>query len=198
MRKICNKVCLLCKQKISSVVCATSSNYAFWCAKAISDAKVGLFVPSSGPTNVLEQMERRYVCLIDSRMFISGTKSSFMKSVDWGSMVCNSCRLQSLIAGLMVNTTRSDCATLHDQTVQHHTIRLCNTTRSDCATPHDQTVQHHMIRLCNTTRSECATPHDQTVQHHTIRLCNTTRSECATPYNQNVQNHTEGQKRQEK
>ena len=91
------------------MVCATSSNHAFLCEKAISDAKVGLFVPSSGLTNVLEQMEERYVRLIDSRMFISGIKSSlissFMKSVDWGSMVCNSCRLQSLIAGLMVNIT---------------------------------------------------------------------------------------------
>ena len=38
--------------------------------------------------------------LIDSKVFISGNKSSFMKSVDWGSMVCNSCRLPSLIAGL--------------------------------------------------------------------------------------------------
>ena len=37
------------------MVCATSSNHAFLCAKAISDAKGGLFVPSSGLTNVLEQ-----------------------------------------------------------------------------------------------------------------------------------------------
>ena len=117
MRKIRDKVCFLCKQKISSVVCATSSNCAFWCANAISDAKVVLFVPSSGLTNVLEQMEERYVRLIDSRMFISGIKSllisSFMKSVDWGSMVYNSCRLPSLIAGLMVNTIQPDCATPH-------------------------------------------------------------------------------------
>ena len=123
VRKIRDKVCMPCKQKISSVMSANSSNHAFLCTKAITDSKVGLFVPSSGLTDVLEQMEERYVRLIDSRMCIPGIKSSlissFMESVDWGSMVCNSCRLQSLIAGLMVNIRL------------HHTIRLCNTTLRD-------------------------------------------------------------------
>ena len=59
-----------------------------------------------------------------------------MKSVDWGTMVYNSCRLQSLMAGP------------YNQTVEHHTEGQKRQQKQENPQVQSPVITEHMLAMC--------------------------------------------------
>ena len=122
VKKIRDKVCEPCQQKICSGTSSTITSYSqsqgFLATKAYGEALAGLHVPSLLLTDVLESMELKFLEVINSAMYCPGVKSvllaSLQNAVGFNNLSCDSCPVQALVVGLMVNIRL------------HHSIRQSN------------------------------------------------------------------------
>ena len=117
VRKVRDKVCNTCKEKITSIICPDNESHQFLAAKNYSGVKEGLLVGSTVLTNLLKQLESEYRSIIDDVIPAPHVKASlaqsFLKIVP-GCLKCDLCHLPSLIVHFMINIRL------------HHTIRQVN------------------------------------------------------------------------